>query len=83
MAPMFPSGILSTLCLLSLRQDFFSAFQTFCDMLKSENGNACYFPSFFILSFEKKKRKDSLYQGLNKSHQLNWIEFVHLYVLHS
>lgn len=50
----FQSGILSTLCFLSLGQHFFSAFQTVCDMLKNKNGNAWYFPSFPSCLLEKK-----------------------------
>lgn len=66
MAPMFPSGIFSTLCLLSLRR-FFSAFQTFCDIVESKKGNAWYFLFFFFFS----KGQDEKGNLFNKDKQVS------------
>lgn len=76
MAPLFLSGILSPLSLLSLRHCFFLLSQTFPDILKSKNGNAWYFPSFFILPLKNKtkhtnKTNKPLQIGINKSKQSN------------
>lgn len=81
MAPMFPSGILSTLCLLSLRQ-LFCFPRPF--VIRSRVKMAMLDISLpFSSCLLKTTTRKSLQPGINKSHQLNWIEFVHLYILHS